>query len=211
MAGSVTACSAAAAIGKPIGSSRSSARWASSEAVRARIGIALTVRASKPRSSSTAAIGIETFMTSGRPHAVGDAVADRPRQRDVLAGDPALVGQRQDPLRPRVERLVHRVPEAGDLAARGADLRRHRARPPRPGRRRARARVRQQLRALLRRAEQHRAGAEDPGGDRALERARIGRERHPRGDVRRHHPVLGDGHEQQVEEVALRPRSARRR
>ena len=53
----------------PIGSSRSSARCASSEAVRARMGIAFTVRASKPRSSSTAAIGIETFMTSGRPHA----------------------------------------------------------------------------------------------------------------------------------------------
>ena len=31
----------------------------------------------------------------------------------------------------------------------------------------------------------------------------IGRERHPRRDVRRHHPVLGDRDEQQVEEEAL--------
>ena len=31
----------------------------------------------------------------------------------------------------------------------------------------------------------------------------IGGERHPRGDVRGHHPVLGDRDQQQIEEVAL--------
>ena len=45
--------------------------------------------------------------------------------------------------------------------------------------------------------------AEDPGGDCALQRARIGGERHPRGDVRRHHPVLCDRDQQQVQEEPL--------
>src|SRR3954471_3089433 len=63
------ASSACAAIRKPIGFSRSSARWASRPAVRARIGTALIAVAGKPRSSITAAIGIETFMVSGRPQA----------------------------------------------------------------------------------------------------------------------------------------------
>ena len=42
-----------------------------------------------------------------------------------------------------------------------------------------------------------------PGRDGALQRARVGGQRHPRGDVGRHHPVLGDRDQQQVEEVAL--------
>ena len=53
----------------PIGSCCSSARWASSPAVRARIGTALTALAGKPTSSITAAIGIDTFMVSGLPQA----------------------------------------------------------------------------------------------------------------------------------------------
>ncbi len=63
--------------------------------------------------------------------------------------------------------------------------------------------LRQQARALLGGAEDHRAAAEDPGSDGALERVRVGGERHPGRDVRRHQPVLGDRDEQQVEEVAL--------
>src|SRR3954447_16779124 len=60
-----TAFSAAEAIRKPIGRSCSSARCASRLAVRARIGIAFTDVGGKPRSSITAAIGIDTFMVSG--------------------------------------------------------------------------------------------------------------------------------------------------
>ena len=41
-------------------------------------------------------------------------------------------------------------------------------------------------RALLGRPEDHRAGAEDAGGDRSLERRRVGGERHARRDVARH-------------------------
>ena len=61
----------------------------------------------------------------------------------------------------------------------------------------------EQLRARLGRPEDHRAGAEDAGRHRAVQRIRVGRERHPRGDVRGHHPVLGDRHQQDVEEEAL--------
>ena len=75
------------------------------------------------------------------------------------------------------------------------------ARAPRP--RRPAAAPREQPRAVLRRAEDDRAAAEDPGRDRALQRLGVGGERHPRGDVRRHQPVLGDRDEQQVEEEAL--------
>ena len=52
-------------------------------------------------------------------------------------------------------------------------------------------------------AEDDRAAAQDPRRDGALQRSGVGGERHPRGDVGRHHPVLGDRDEQQVEEVAL--------
>ena len=61
----------------------------------------------------------------------------------------------------------------------------------------------QEARARLGGAEDDRAGAEDPGRDRSLEGVRIGEERHPGSDVRRHHPVLGDRDEQRVEEEAL--------
>ena len=40
---------------------------------------------------------------------------------DVRPADPALVGELEDPLGARVDRLVHRVPEARELAARRAD------------------------------------------------------------------------------------------
>ena len=109
-----------------------------------------------------------------------------------------LVGQLEDPLGTRVERLVHRMPEAGDLAPGRANLLDDLARLAT-----GRPRVLEQPRARLRRAEDDRAGAEDPGRDRALQRARVGRERHPRRDVGRHQPVLGDADQEQVEEEAL--------
>ena len=66
-----------------------------------------------------------------------------------------------------------------------------------------RASVLEQPCALLRRPEHDRPRPEDPGRYRAVERSGIGGERHPRGHVRRHHPVLRDRHEQQVEKEAL--------
>ena len=123
----------------------------------------------------------------------------------MLAADAALVGELEDPLRPRIDRPVHRVAEAGHLRT-GV------MRCPRDvghhvlcslARRDASARILEQERALLRRPEDDRTGAEDARGDGTLQSGRVGRERHPRGDVRRHHPVLGDRDEQQVEEEAL--------
>ena len=116
----------------------------------------------------------------------------------MRAADAALVGQLQDPLGARVDRAVHGMAEAGQLLAGGADRARDLARVTAL----AHALL-EQSRARLRGAEDHGAAAEDPRRDRTLQRGGIGRERHPRGDVRGHHPVLGDRDEQQVEEVAL--------
>jgi len=57
--------------------------------------------------------------------------------------------------------------------------------------------------ARLGRAQDDGAAAEEAGGDGRLQGARVGVERHPGGDVGGHHPVLGDRHQQEVEEVAL--------
>ena len=181
---------------KPIGCSRSSARCASRLAVRARIGTALT------------AVGGEAEVEQHR----GDRHRDVHRQRLARPRRPRR-GTRAQRRRARRSRRARR-------RARGSARRAGRpacapdGRSPAPCRRAARIsratsagarrrRPREQPRALLRRAEHDRAGAEDPGRDRALERVRVGRERHPRGDVRRHQPVLGDRDEQQVEEEAL--------
>ena len=53
--------------------------------MRARIGTALTAADGKPRSSITAAIGIETFIVSGLPQASATASRKRARERDVRA------------------------------------------------------------------------------------------------------------------------------
>ena len=183
--------------------------------MRARIGTALTTAAGKPRSSITAAIGIETFIVSGLPQASATRVAEA-RARAATCG----------PLTPRSS-ASSRIrsargssgrctgwPNPGQPAARGADRRaQSRRRPP--------AGVRPAPTSRLRRA---RAAARTPRrcrGSPARSRGspprprpaatRVGRQRHPRGDVRRHHPVLGDRDEQQVEEEPLRPRSARGR
>src|SRR5918992_811695 len=58
---------------KPTGRCCSSARCARRLAVRARIGTALTVEEGKPRSSITAAIGMETFIVSRLPQASATA------------------------------------------------------------------------------------------------------------------------------------------
>ena len=48
--------------------------------MRARIGMALTLVLGKPRSSITAAIGIETFIVSGLPQ-TSAAASRKPRAR----------------------------------------------------------------------------------------------------------------------------------
>jgi hypothetical protein len=123
----------------------------------------------------------------------------------VRPAHPALVGELEDALRARVERAVDGVAEAGRVHPRGVHRLRHVARDGVGllAGEHATARFRKQLRACLGRAEDDRATAEDAGRHGTLERARIGVQRHPRRDVRRHHAVLGDRHQQQVEKVAL--------
>ena len=74
--------------------------------------------AGKPRSSITAAIGIETFIVSGRPQASATASRTWRASATYVAADAALVGELEDPLGARVERLVHGMAEAGHLARR---------------------------------------------------------------------------------------------
>ena len=173
--------------------------------MRARIGTAFTVAAGKPRSSITAAIGIETFIVSGLPQASAAASrkqrasatcgAARPRARRPARGSARRAGRAaggpggRSPAAcaPAVHLARELARDRGGIAARGH----------------LRLRALEQQRALLGRAEDDRTAAEDAGRNRALERARVGGERHPRRDVGGHHPVLGDGHEQEVEEEAL--------
>jgi 5-methyltetrahydropteroyltriglutamate--homocysteine methyltransferase len=106
------------------------------------------------------------------------------------------IGELDDSLGPRVDRRVHRVAEAGHLLSGRVHLSRDLERL-------AAEVLLEQPSALLRGAEDHGAAAEDPGRDGPLQRIRIRSKRHPRGEVRWHQPVLGDRHEQQVEEEVL--------
>ena len=66
-----------------------------------------------------------------------------------------------------------------------------------------RQRVAQHRPGVLGGAEDHRAAAEQPGGDRALQRLGRRGERHPRGLHARHEAVLGDRHEAGVGHAPL--------
>ena len=133
-------------------------------------------------------------------------VAQLARQQDVRAADATGVGELENALGPRIERSVDRVAEArrplAGLVDRGSGFAR-RLPPASSPASTPRLRLDQELRAQLGGAEDDRPAAEDPGGDGALKRPGIGGERHPGRDVRGHHPVLGDGDQEQVEEVAL--------
>ena len=170
-------------------------------------------RGGKSRSSSTAAIGIETFIVSGLPQTSATASRKRARERDVRPADAALVGEREDALGARVERLVDRVAEARQPCRPASRIARAISRhgagsPPAAD---VASRLLEQPRAVLGRAEDDRAAAEDARRDGALQRGGVGGERHPRGDVRsasararRSRRAAGRGR-------SAAPRSARRR
>ena len=173
--------------------------------MRASRGIAFAIAGGKPRSSVTAAIGIETFIVSGRPQTSATALRNSRASATCAPLAPRGVGELEDALGTRVERTVHRMAEAGRPAARGVDRGRHLARDlvRRLAAGDALAGLDEQPCAQLGGAEDDRAAAEDPGRHGALQRIRVGGQRHARRDVGGHHPVLGDRHEQEVEEVAL--------
>ena len=154
--------------------------------MRARIGTALTVGDGNPRSSMTAAIGIATFIVSGRPQ--------RPRRRRGTAA------------RARRSRRSRRARRRARGSARARGSSGLCTGWPKPGSLPPAARIsRATVSAaspLARVDSSSRAHASDVPrttgprrGSRPRRRpaaSRIGRQRHPRGDVRRHHPVLGD-------------------
>ena len=101
---------------------------------------------------------------------------------------------------------VNRVPEPRRPGSGGVDRTRDVAGATAVGfaaRGDGRLRLLEHPRALLGGAEDHRSAPEDAGRDRPLERARVGGQRHPGGNVGGHHPVLGDRDQHQVEEVPL--------
>ena len=104
-----------------------------------------------------------------------------------------------------VRRTVDRVAEARNLAALVANALhqgKRRGLWALPGGNPALGRQ-QQPAARVGRSDQHRAAAEETGRQRAVQRIRIGRERHPRRLDGRHHAVLGDGDQQKIEEEPL--------
>ena len=138
-------------------------------------------------------MAIDTFIGSLPPH-LGDGLAQLPRTCHRRARDAALFGELEDPLRTRVDRLVHRVAEARHLLAGCVDT----------PRRLDRLLIGlEQARTLGRRADDNRPDAQDPRSDRSLERFRVGRERHPRRDIGRHHPVLRECDQHEIQEEAL--------
>ena len=199
------ASSAFDAMRKPSGFSSSSARWARRLAVRARIGTARTEAEGKPMSSMTAAIAMETLSVSGFPQV--SATACRSARASAMCEplDAALVCELQDPLGSGVDRLVHGMAEPRHLAACCVHLSGRGVRDSggRATRRDHRLHLFEKLRARSGRPEHDRARAENPGCNRSLQRVRSRRERHPGGHVRRHHPVLGERDEHEVEEEAL--------
>ena len=186
---------------KPSGCSRSSARCASRPAVRARIGTAFTDAAGKPRSSITAAIGMRDVHRQRLAPDLGHGVAERAGERDVRAARRrARLRARGSARRAGRAGLWTGWPKPGTLPpaawiSRAISARRLASEATQP--------------ASSSRAHSSDVpsttgpGAEDPRRDGALQRVRVGGERHPGGDVGRHHPVLGDRDEQEVEEEAL--------
>ncbi len=127
-----------------------------------------------------------------------DGTVEPPGEGDVGGAHAARVGELEDPLGARIDGPVHGMAEPRDPAARGVDRTGDVRRRPSGG-----LRLFEQARTLARGAEDDRPGTEDPGRDGPLKGVGVRRERHARRDVRRHQPVLGDRHQEQVEEEAL--------
>ena len=154
----------------------------------------------------TAAIGIATFIVSGRPQA--SAAASRNARASATCG----------PLTPRAS-ASSRMRSARGSSGRWTGWPKPGSLPP-AARMLARELGAATCRAARRRrparcaSSSSRAHSSDvpritgpqpriPAATAPWSEPGVGGERHPRGDVRGHHPVLGDRDEQQVEEEAL--------
>ncbi len=160
-------------------------------------------RSSRGRASPRRS-GARRSSAAASPTPAATASRSEPRELHVGAAHAALVGELEDPLRARVDRAMHGMSEAGHpgagscaLATTSATTSSGRS-PPRRARSRPRAAARTPRTSRARPGRRRGCPPRRP-----LQRRRVRRERHPRGDVRRHHPVLGDRDEQEVEEEAL--------
>ena len=135
--------------------------------------------------------------------------ADRLEQAQVRAAHPLFGGDLDQPRGARVADLVHWVAQAGDELLRRPRLldrfQRERVIASVVGRdlaRRGEHRV-QVLAAVLGHPEEPRAAAEDPRGDRALQRVRRRQVREPGGDGGRREAVVGERDEHRLEDAHL--------
>ena len=163
----------------------------------------------RPRSASTAPQVPAPFSGSVRPRIGGWTRPIAANSCEVVAERARAPGQVEQHRRARVLDLVHRVPEPGheapvapacdDVGGEGvpAGVVGRPARPPSPARPPARNR------AVLGDAEEPRAAAEQPGGERALQRLGRAGVGQPGGDRRGREPVVGERHEHRLEHRQL--------
>ena len=104
------------------GCSCSSARCARRLAVRARIGTARTMVGGKAEIEHDGGDRHRDVERQRLAPRVRYRIAQRARERDVRAAHAALVRELEDPLRSRIDGLVHGMPEARHLAAGRMDL-----------------------------------------------------------------------------------------
>ena len=147
-------------------------------AVRASNGMAFTMFTGKPISSSTAAIGMETFMTSGLPQTLAMA------RRNCRARATTLISEFENALGARVKRTVHGMAKARGPAARALNVEGHLLcnRLNVTAGKHLGLRFGQQLGTKFSGTQDHRAATQQSGSKGALQRAGIGGERHARGN-----------------------------
>ncbi len=178
-------------------------------AVRARIGTPLSASTGKPTPSSTAGMAPDTLSRRSLAGEPGHHLLDRLGDGDEAQVVPASRATSNSAPTRGSRCLVQRVAVAGNRLL-GAHA--SRARPRQPHLERIDLSRGQPIDAhvqpsgRLRRAEDHRAAAEDAGRDRALHRVGRGGEGHARGLHAGHQAVLGDRHQRRIEHTAgLRP------
>ena len=199
----------------PIGCSRSSARWATSPAVRAMSTKPRTDDGGSPTSTSAAPPAPAPLIGSAGPDARSDASATSAQQPEVRPEQALLGRELVEARRAGIAVAVHGMAEPGHAraAARGAAATASSAIAAQRGvvgdrRQPAAERVGEELRGVAGRSEEHAARTEQPRGDRALHRlGRAGVGEAGRQRARRE-PVVGQRHEHGVEHASLARRSA---
>ena len=190
----------------------SSASWPISPAVRASRAKPRSSSSGRPRSARAAPQTPAPLSGRVLPEHLGVHPADRLEQREVRTELPLLAGDLEQPRRARVAVLVHVVAEAGHeragLALAAYDVERDRVPAVCAVEARA-ARVQpgdhlvQEPAAVLGDAEESRATAEQPRGERALHRVGRREPGQPGDDRGRGEAVVGQRREHRLEDPHL--------